>query len=247
MGQFCTRMRIVFTLLIIIDGIISAVTISGAKIVPMKDLKNLYKIKKNDITKAALVVADAFKEDPLFKRLFGDANKNAHKCALVAEFMIRYCHTYGSVYATSENYEGIMAITQGKYTYMTLWGMIRSGSIYPLFKMGFKSLILSSSLSPIEVSRKKYMKNKSFAYIQVIGVALESQGKGFGGRMLQELIEVTDEAKLPIYLETETESNVQLYERFGFKTIEQMDLPVINHPMWTMIREVSIDEWKIRQ
>ncbi len=77
---------------------------------------------------------------------------------------------------------------------------------------------------------------------KIIDVALESQGKEFGVKMLRELIDVTDEVKLPIYLETETESNVQFYERFGSKTIEQKDLPVINHPMWTMIREVSIDE-----
>jgi len=50
---------------------------------------------------------------------------------------------------------------------------------------------------------------------------------------------MTDEVKLPIYLETETESNVRLYERFGFKKLEQMNLPVINQPMWAMIREIN--------
>ncbi|HKL47080.1 MAG TPA: GNAT family N-acetyltransferase, partial [Candidatus Izemoplasmatales bacterium] len=59
------------------------------------------------------------------------------------------------------------------------------------------------------------------------------------GKLLRALIAMTDEVKLPIYLETETENNVHLYERFGFKTLEKMALPVINQPMWTMLREVK--------
>ena len=49
----------------------------------------------------------------------------------------------------------------------------------------------------------------SFVYLQIIGVASENQGKGHGGKLLKELLVMTDEAKLPIYLETETESNVR--------------------------------------
>ena len=60
--------------------------------------------------------------------------------------------------------------------------------------------------------------------------------------MLKELIAMTDEVKLPIYLETETESNVRFYKRFGFKTLEQMNLPAINQPMWAMIREIKDDD-----
>jgi len=55
--------------------------------------------------------------------------------------------------------------------------------------------------------------------------------------MLRSMLKASDEAKLPTYLETETESNVALYERFGFTTCMQMKLPIIDQPMWTMIRE----------
>jgi len=103
-------------------------------------------------------------------------------------------------------------------------------------------MMVASALSPIDGIRKKHMKNKSFAYLQIIGVSSENQGKGHGGKLLREFIAKSNEAKLPIYLETETESNVRLYERFGFKTLEQMNLPIINQPMWAMLCEVRIDE-----
>jgi ribosomal protein S18 acetylase RimI-like enzyme len=234
---------ITITLLIIIESIASKLTNSRTNIVPMGEIKNLHKVNKSEIREATLVLADAFKDDPLFKTLFGDAVKNSNKYTLIAKFMLRYCHKYGEVYASSEKFEGIMAITQDKYTYMTLWRMIRSGSIFPFFRIGVKSFsMVASALGPIDVVRKKHMKNRSFAYLQIIGVAAENQGKGHGGRLIKELIAMTDEVKLPVYLETETESNVRLYERFGFKTLVQMNLPVINQSMWAMIREIKDDD-----
>ena len=234
---------ITIALFIIIESITSKLTTGRTSIVPLGEIKNLHKVNKSEIRQATLVLSDAFKEDPLFKVLFGDAVKNSYKYTLVAKFMIRYCYKYGDVYASSEKYEGIMAITQDKYTYMSLWRLIRSGSIFPFLSIGFKSFMkVASALSPIDETRKKHMKNMSFAYLQIIGVASENQGKGYGGKLLKELIAMTDKVKLPIYLETETESNVRLYERFGFKTLEEMDLPVINQPMWTMLREIKDDD-----
>jgi len=232
---------ITITLFIIIEGITSKLTTGRTRTVPIGEIKNLHKVNKSEIRQATAVLADAFKEDPLFKILFGDAVKNSHKYSLVAKFMIRYCYKYGDVYASSEKFEGIMAITQDEYSYMSLWRMIRSGSVFPFLSIGFKSFMkVAGALSPMDEERKKHMKNMSFVYLQIIGVASENQGKGHGGKLLKELLAMADEAKLPIYLETETESNVRLYERFGFKTLEEMSLPVINQPMWTMLREDKI-------
>lgn len=234
---------ITITLFIIIESITSKLTTGRISSIPMGEIKNLHKINKSEIWQATLILADAFKEDPLFKILFGDSLKNSYKYTLVAKFMIKYCYKYGNVYASSEKFEGIMAITQDEYTYMSLWRMISSGSIFPFLSIGFKSFMkVASALSPIDEARKKYMRNKTFAYLQIIGVASENQGKGHGGKLLKELLAMTDEVKLPIYLETETESNVRLYERFGFKTLGKMSLPVINQPMWSMIREIKNDE-----
>ncbi len=237
-ASFSISTGITIFLLIIIEIIGSKLTLGMKKSIQINVIKNLHKLKKHEIHKATLVLADAFKMDPLFKSLFGEGRKNSYKYTLVAKFMIRYCHKYGHVYASSEKFEGIMAITQDEYSYMSLWRMIRSGSIFPFLRIGFKSFMkVASSLSPIDGRRKKHMKNRSFIYLQIIGVSSENQGKGHGGKLLKELIDITDEVKLPIYLETETEDNVRLYERFGFKILEQMNLPVIKQPMWLMIRD----------
>ena len=240
--NFLISTGITIALLIIIEVITSKAIKGRKETIAVDEIKNLHKVKKSEISKAALVLADAFKEDPLFKSIFGDAEKNKYKYILIAKFMLRYCHKYGDVYASSEKFEGIMAITQDEYSYMSFWRIIRSGSIFPFLRIGFKSFIkVAGALGPIDVARKKHMKNRSFAYLQIIGVASENQGKGYGGKLLREFIAVADEVKIPIYLETETGSNVNLYEQFDFKTLEKMNLPVINQPMWAMMREVNAD------
>jgi ribosomal protein S18 acetylase RimI-like enzyme len=90
--------------------------------------------------------------------------------------------------------------------------------------------------TPLQEDRKENMKGTPFIYLQIIGVASEFQGQGFGGKLLRALIEKSEQVEMPVYLETETEQNVSLYERFGFKVVKRIILPVINLPMWEMAR-----------
>lgn len=62
-------------MLIIIESITSKLTTGRTNIVPMGEIKSLHEVNKSEIRKASLVLADAFKEDPLFKALFGDEEK----------------------------------------------------------------------------------------------------------------------------------------------------------------------------
>ena len=55
--------------------------------------------------------------------------------------------------------------------------------------------------------------------------------------MIQTLIKKSQQTGVPLYLETETEDNVKLYERFGFKLVKQILLDKIDLPMWEMLRE----------
>ena len=65
------------------------------------------------------------------------------------------------------------------------------------------------------------------------------QGQGHGTKLLNHLIERGKKENLPIYLETETEVNVKYYKKFGFEVVKEMILPIINQPMWIMIRELN--------
>ena len=71
-------------------------------------------------------------------------------------------------------------------------------------------------------------------YLEYIGVEPTHQGQGLGSMLLTELTRSADAAKVGCYLETATERNVLLYQRFGFQIIAQKE--IIGLPAWFMWR-----------
>ena len=201
-------------------------------------LENLYRIKKEDIPKAGSVLRNAFQHDPVWKKLFEDAQVSDEKLLAFNETPIRYCFKFGEVYAVSRNLEGIAAWIPGELSVMTPWRLIRSGAMKSARKLGFKlGKKMKIVFKPIENDRKEHMEGKPFIYFFMLGVAAEFQGQGFGGKLIRALIGKSEQDGLPLYLETETEENVALYEKFGFKMLKKTILPLIDLPMWEMVRE----------
>ena len=200
-------------------------------------LGSLYKLQEKDIKEAAATFADAFTEDPIWSALFAEFKDDHDRKCAVYENPVRYCMKYGSVYSTSERLEGIAAWVPGELSRFTLWRMLRSGALAAGMKVGFRiARKMMPIFKPIEADRNEHMKGKQFTYLQIIGVAREFQGRGFGGTLLRAVIDEAERMGRILYLETETERNVSMYERFGFEVIKRITLPVVDLPMWEMVR-----------
>ena len=203
-------------------------------------VEQLYVVQRKDSTRAGAVLADAFHEDPLWRAIFGEDSTRALRVAAF-ETPIVYALKYGEVWATSAALEGIIAWLPGLYANMTIWRMLRSGAIFTSIPMGLKfGRKLEAIFRLLERDRMEHMKSTPFIYLEVLGVAPVSQGQGLGGRLLRALIEKSDQMSLPIYLETETERNIGMYARFGFRVLTEITLPVLNLPMWEMVREPKV-------
>ncbi len=200
--------------------------------------EGLYRLETGDIPQAVEVLFNAFQDDPVFNAIFEGANPNQRKAFY--ETPLRYCMKYGEVWAPSMEFEGIAGWARGEHAEMSLWRMLVSGAIWSGMKMGQEySQMMAKVFKPVEEDRKKHMGDHPFLYLFIIGVASEHQGQGFGRVLLDGLIGIAEDGLLPVYLETETEANVRLYEKFGFEVIDKVDLPVIGLPMWEMVRKPS--------
>ena len=198
----------------------------------------LYKLQKSEITIASEVLADAFTDDPLWGKIFEGVLNGYKKYPLVSRLFIKYYLRYGEVWASSENLEGIMALSMGNQSFITTPRMILSGAIVPFMQIGIKAASrVSIAFDPMEKDRKKYMSGKPYIYLAIIGVSTNNQGKGYGGKLIHALIEKSEQENVPLYLETETEDNVRLYEKYGFETVKKTNLLVVDLPMWEMKRE----------
>ena len=77
-----------------------------------------------------------------------------------------------------------------------------------------------------------------FWYLHYVGVRRDHRGRGHGGRIIRAQTAVADAAGLPCWLETATPENVPLYERLGFVTQVEWDVPGGPH-FWGMMRPRS--------
>ncbi len=75
-----------------------------------------------------------------------------------------------------------------------------------------------------------------FWYLQYVGVRPDHQGKGHGGRIIRAQTAVADAEGVPCWLETATPENVPLYERLGFVTQIEWDVPGCGPHFWGMMR-----------
>jgi len=192
---------------------------------------NLYKIRKKDLQNAVNVLTDAFSEESMWKEVF----KNEEKNRALTEVMVRFCLKYGNVVSTSENIEGVMAIAPYDKD-MTTWRMIRCGAFFLSMQIAGEAKIMQVLTKAVEEA-KKSLNLGPYIHLLIMGVSQEFQGKGFGGQLLRAVIEKAEIERVPIYLETQKEANVSLYEKYGFSVKRKMILPEpLNLPMWLMVR-----------
>jgi ribosomal protein S18 acetylase RimI-like enzyme len=200
----------------------------------MSLISDLYKIQKKDLENAVNVLTNAFSEESMWKEVFKDEEKNR----ILTEVMVRFCLKYGNVFSTSDNLEGVMAIAPHDKD-MTALRVIRSGAFFLSMKIASESKIMKVLSNTIEEA-KKSLNLGPYIHLLIMGVSQEFQGKGFGGILLRAIIEKADIERKAIYLETQKEENVSLYEKYGFSVKKKIILPEpLNLPMWLMVRDIK--------
>ena len=201
----------------------------------------LYRVQKRDITQVGKVLADAFQHDPLWNKIYEAESDIEKRFRAHFEVPVRYCLQYGEVYAPSEDLEGVVAWVSGKYADMTAWRIIRSGALGAAMRMGSRAAKkMGHVFKPVGEDRHNHMAGCAYLYLLVVGVTTGLQGKGFGRKLIDAAIEKSERERLPLYLETETEENVKMYEHFGFRLLKKITLPMIDLPIWEMARKPKV-------
>lgn len=96
-----------------------------------------------------------------------------------------------------------------------------------------------SVIGPFRVSKvmareskiKKSHPKDPFSYLWFIGVRPSFQNNGKGSRLLEEIIQHSEQQGRPIYLETSVDRNLLWYKKFGFGIFQSFDLGYSLHMM----------------
>ena len=187
-------------------------------------MSQLYKIKKEDISKAAETLSQAFATYILYTPVIENQQKRKKFLYEMNTLLIKTTLICGNAYATSPEMEAVVLYKDEKYYNTTLGLIIKSGAIVNVLKMfcianfsGMKRLF--RLLNAIDAMHKDYeIENNNF--LQILAVKPESQGQKLASKLIDKVLSDCDEQNKGCYIETGDPKNVKIYEKFGFNLME---------------------------
>lgn len=201
----------------------------------MKPPTEIATLPAERVREASRVLAEAFYDNPTTLSLLPVPERDrARKLERIERGFVDAVRRFGDAQAVIADgaIVGVaLSYPPGRYP-QPLSGSVRV-SLGPLLA----GVVPAWRYAQIGAYMKRVHPREPHFYLFVIGVAPAHQGRGHGGLLLRDLSARADRAGVECYLETDTESNVALYERHGYVVERDERHPRAgNLRMWTMRR-----------
>jgi len=177
----------------------------------------------------ARITADAFRDDPFNRWLFGSYRGMAGVFAALARHVYTrrgFCYRLGD---------------QGAAMWMLPGGDLEP----PLMAMPalYHAVLLHSSRGALKrtdaavAGMNRHHPAFPHAYLFTIGVRPQARGQGHGRRLIQPVLDACDEAGLPAYLENSNPANCGFYNSCGFERQAMIEVMPDAPPLEAMLRQ----------
>jgi hypothetical protein len=189
-----------------------------------------------DADAIAATLARAFHDDPLICFLLRDEATRQAKMPRLFKLLFKLGLPYGGCDVTSGCEAVALWRPPGQWE-IPWWQYITNGAEF-LGVFGFAGARQVTSV--MDVIEKRHPHEPHW-YLQAIGTDTAKQGKGFGGVVIRRQLATADAAGLPAYLESSKETNIPIYQSFGFAVTGEIKLPggPTLWPMWRNARTAA--------
>jgi ribosomal protein S18 acetylase RimI-like enzyme len=189
---------------------------------------------RGDHAKVGAALGAAFAEDPVFQWLIPvDVDKRDERVATFFTSMARsYLRRDKHVFCAGEGVGGALWSAPGSWA-LPMTEVLREA--VPSTR-SFRGNLLRALRSQLFIE-SKHPKEPKHWYLGYLGVAPTQQGQGLGGTMLRAVLDDADATGTPAYLESSNERNLTLYERHGFRVVEDVKLLGTGPTVWRMWRK----------
>lgn len=157
--------------------------------------------------------------------------QDRHRTERVQKFMSLGLHLalpFGEIYTTRDQTGAAMWLPPGKTT------SVVTGITKGIGVTGVRHGICAGIIS---MMIEKHNPKIPHWELLEFGVEPSLQGKGIGCALLQPILNRCDQEHIPAYVVTQTEKNIQFYERRGFKVKDRLNLPFGFPETYCMWRE----------
>ena len=176
------------------------------------------------------VLAEAFRDDPIFGWLMPDGRRRGARLRHFFSIELRHLGPpRGEVLTTSELTGAVIVMPPRRWR-SPLHVTLMEGAAFG-FHLG-RAARLGAAM---EWHHTRGVPSPHY-YVRDVGVLPPVQGRGIGSCLLRRVLERCDGEGLPAYLEASSERNAALYERLGFQLTRELRVSS-SPPLRLMLRE----------
>jgi ribosomal protein S18 acetylase RimI-like enzyme len=193
------------------------------------------KATEADLSVVVKTLTRAFHNDPVMSYIFPDEGKRP--AILEAFFDVSARQVYlgkGESYVCEDGQAAALWAPPGKWKVSTL-EIVRNGP--RLARVMGRRLALG--LRAMNLVERKHPHDPPHYYLAILGTDPGRQNRGLGSALLSDMLTRSDAEGLAAYLEASSENNRRLYERHGFRVVEELPMPGGGPPVWRMWRDVG--------
>lgn len=199
----------------------------------------LHIISKSEIDKLADVAMDAYENYPLHNWFCG-GTYNSFISKIIMKISLKTMLNNGVIYADSPELNGFAIWLPPPFSGNKTLPFLFNGGIELILKSGLGIIAKLLKYENYAMGLKKKYTNHEDWYLFNLSVAKKSQNHGIASKLLRPMLELCDSNQFVCYLETNKESNVPMYEHFGFELAEQGKIAGTDVNHYAMVRKNRI-------
>lgn len=165
------------------------------------------------------LLADSFKDNLSVNYIVRQDEIRLKRIRALMEYSFDMCFNFGEVWLSDDGKGCALMLYPHlkKFSRLSIWLDVR---------LIFKAIGLTGITKALkrEGLIKKMQPKEKMVYLWFIGVNSTAQHTGIGSKLLEEIIELSGNKGLPIYLETSTLTNLPWYEKHGFEIYGNLEL-----------------------
>ena len=196
---------------------------------------------KDRINELASVAADAYRDYPLHNWFLG-GKYDENLSEKIMEITLMSMSKDAVIYADSEELNGFAVWLPLGFRGTEVLPFLKSGGLKFILRSGFSVIGRLITYENYAMNLKKEFTGNVDWYLYNLSVKKSAQGKGIAGKLLRPMLRFCDEENIVTYLETNKESNVSLYEHFGFELSKKEPIPKSPVMHYAMVRQPSRSE-----
>jgi len=182
------------------------------------------------------LLIQSFRDDPLINYIFPSKKEKDEHFPIMMRHRAKQGFDCGEVFATSSRFEGIAIWNDPDKEKRSFFKDLRSGGFKLLRTVRIERIRVMMRVAKFTNERRAKYAIAPYLHLGPVAVAPEYQGQGYASSLIRPMLQHLDTEGLNCYLEAQTETNVSIYQHYGFEIVAEEVVPGTDIQRWAMIR-----------